>query len=239
MKTVCALAVAALVAGCASVSSIPSDPGVYPSNHLQQFALYLAGSLKDPYSAQVKHFAGPAPYSRAAGLFVPALSGWGACYTVNAKNSFGGYTGAKWYLAIFRDGVLFDLVIDEPRTDIFTLAGMSRFCNSAGSPNANAHSLAPASAALAATPSTEPPQLPTPAVVQLPSPALNPPSNVVVPSGKDAYVAERLARELKCSHSTPSKLVGKGAGYESYSMDCTNGETLLIRCEMGNCRALR
>lgn len=65
------------------------------------------------------------------------------------------------------------------------------------------------------------------------------PSLIASHTGKDAYVAERLARQLKCTDTTPATLVGKGAGYESYSMACTNGETLLIRCEFGTCRALR
>lgn len=79
---------------------------------------------------------------------------------------------------------------------------------------------------------------PSPGIVTLPTGAGNP-APPAEASGKDAYVAERLARDLKCNATALSKLVGKGPGYESYSMACTNGETLLIRCEFGNCRALK
>lgn len=96
--------------------------------------------------------------------------------------------------------------------------------------------------AMTSSPSTAPTIQPaayvSPDIVTLPSGAGKPPPPVE-PSGKDAYVAERLARQLKCNDTSVAKLVGKGAGYESYSMACTNGETLLIRCEFGNCRALK
>lgn len=93
-------------------------------------------------------------------------------------------------------------------------------------------------AAAGAGPMAQPLAYTPPGIVTLPTGAGKPPPPVE-PSGKDSYVAERLARELKCNDTALSKLVGKGAGYESYSMACTNGETLLIRCEFGNCRALK
>jgi hypothetical protein len=58
------------------------------------------------------------------------------------------------------------------------------------------------------------------------------------PSGKDAYVAERVARNMACS-GAPGRLIGKGPGFESYSFQCTSGELLVVRCEMGTCRPLR
>jgi hypothetical protein len=59
------------------------------------------------------------------------------------------------------------------------------------------------------------------------------------PTGKDAVVAERTAKELGCTRDTSAKLVSKGPGHETYSFACMNGETLILRCEWGNCRALR
>jgi hypothetical protein len=32
-------------------------------------------------------------------------------------------------------------------------------------------------------------------------------------------------------------LVDKGPGYERHSIPCSNGQTLAVRCEFGNCRA--
>jgi hypothetical protein len=58
------------------------------------------------------------------------------------------------------------------------------------------------------------------------------------PSGKDAYVADRVARNMACS-GAPGKMIGKGPGFESYSFQCLSGEMLVIRCEMGTCRALQ
>lgn len=97
----------------------------------------------------------------------------------------------------------------------------------AGQPTTNANAAAAQPVAYA-----------NPSIVTLPTGAGNP-SPPPAASGKDAYVAERLARQLKCNDTSLATLVGKGAGYESYSMACTNGETLLIRCEFGNCRALK
>jgi hypothetical protein len=60
------------------------------------------------------------------------------------------------------------------------------------------------------------------------------------PAGKDIVVAERMARELGCAtRDTVGKLLGKGPGQETYSFQCANGETLVLRCEFGNCRPLR
>ena len=34
-------------------------------------------------------------------------------------------------------------------------------------------------------------------------------------------------------------LAAKGPGFETYSVPCSNGDALAIRCEFGNCRVLR
>jgi hypothetical protein len=65
------------------------------------------------------------------------------------------------------------------------------------------------------------------------------PKATPAPSGQDAYQAEQLARRMNCAFSDSSSLVGKGPGYETYGVRCGNGETVVIRCEFGNCRALR
>lgn len=59
------------------------------------------------------------------------------------------------------------------------------------------------------------------------------------PQGKDAFVAERLARAQACNDSPQAKLSAKGPGFETYTVPCTNGDALSVRCEMGNCRVLR
>lgn len=68
-----------------------------------------------------------------------------------------------------------------------------------------------------------------------PAPAPAPPR----PVGTEAFSAERLARSQSCSEQPVASLAAKGPGFETYSVACTNGDALAIRCEFGNCRVLR
>jgi len=74
-------------------------------------------------------------------------------------------------------------------------------------------------------------------IVQLPrQPAPPPPPK---PIGVDSYSAERLARQAGCNIDPAATLIAKGPGYESFSVQCTNSDVLMIRCESGNCRELK
>lgn len=81
------------------------------------------------------------------------------------------------------------------------------------------------------------------AVVPTPVGAMSAPVEVAAAptgeTGKDAYTAEQLARRELCNQTPKPSLIHKGAGYESYSVACTNGDALMMRCEFGNCRVLR
>lgn len=57
--------------------------------------------------------------------------------------------------------------------------------------------------------------------------------------GKFTYQAERLPEVKSCHASPTAKLIGRGPGMESYSVACSNGDILSVRCEFGNCRVLR
>jgi hypothetical protein len=57
--------------------------------------------------------------------------------------------------------------------------------------------------------------------------------------GQDGYQAERLARAQSCSQEPAAIMTAKGPGFEAYSVTCSNGDALAIRCEMGNCRVLK
>jgi hypothetical protein len=59
------------------------------------------------------------------------------------------------------------------------------------------------------------------------------------PLGTDTFNAERLARSQSCSEQPMALLVAKGPGFETFSVACTHGDALAIRCEFGNCRVLR
>lgn len=61
----------------------------------------------------------------------------------------------------------------------------------------------------------------------------------ILPTGTDTYNAERLAKEQSCAALPRAALSAKGAGFETYSVACANGDTIAIRCEFGNCRVLR
>lgn len=58
-------------------------------------------------------------------------------------------------------------------------------------------------------------------------------------SGKDLVQAERFAKSVGCIKDTAGTLIGRGPGYENYSFQCLNEEVLVVRCEYGNCRALK
>lgn len=60
-----------------------------------------------------------------------------------------------------------------------------------------------------------------------------------VRTGQDGFAAEALARDQLCAATPRAVLVGKGPGFETYSVLCSNADVLMLRCEFGNCRALR
>jgi hypothetical protein len=70
-----------------------------------------------------------------------------------------------------------------------------------------------------------------------PAPAA--PSAAPQATGTDSYVAERVAKQAGCNSTALAKLVAKGPGFESYSMQCANSDVMMIRCEMGTCRVLK
>jgi hypothetical protein len=100
------LAIALPILGCSTPPPSPqelaaAEYGPYPAQYQAKIATYLQTTLKDPESARIST---PfAPKKTFAGLNKPVY-GWGTCMGVNAKNSFGGYTGTKIYFFLFRDG---------------------------------------------------------------------------------------------------------------------------------------
>ena len=58
-------------------------------------------------------------------------------------------------------------------------------------------------------------------------------------TGTDTMQAEMFAKEQRCAATPRASRVAKRTGFETYSLLCANGSTMTVRCEFGNCRALR
>ena len=90
-----------------------ADYGAYPSDYQKIIETAMAGMLKDPESARYDGFSQPkhdqvvhleyAP-DGAVGVTKTAIYGYSVCASVNAKNSFGGYTGDQEYWFLIRNG---------------------------------------------------------------------------------------------------------------------------------------
>jgi hypothetical protein len=77
--------------------------------------------------------------------------------------------------------------------------------------------------------------MPTPYVSQLTNNTATQPVAV----GADTLQAENYARSQSCNTAPRAALVAKGAGFETFSVGCANGDSIMVRCEFGNCRTLR
>lgn len=69
-----------------------ADYGSYPSQYKAVVEGYLHGRLKDPDSLRIQYLNAPQRGFQGLG---GATYGYVVCATVNAKNSFGGYTGPR------------------------------------------------------------------------------------------------------------------------------------------------
>ena len=57
--------------------------------------------------------------------------------------------------------------------------------------------------------------------------------------GQYSYQSEHIARSQSCSTAPRAILNAKGPGFESYTVNCDNGESLAMRCDFGQCRVLK
>lgn len=88
---------------------------------------YLNDVLKDPESARISNISGPTFINVESELLVRGTYGWGICFMVNAKNSFGGYTGARMFTLIWRDGQVVRVYGDQ-RDNMFDRARAINMC---------------------------------------------------------------------------------------------------------------
>jgi hypothetical protein len=99
-----------LVEGVPTISSelVADSYGPAPTGTKQIVLSYLARTLKDPES--MKGFAIQEPKKGA--LYGGITNGfkmepqWYVCYTFNAKNSYGGYTGQTEFVMWFKNGAI-------------------------------------------------------------------------------------------------------------------------------------
>lgn len=92
------------VTGCTSSPVDPAkvasgDYGDFPTNYQETVKGYFQQTLKDPYSAQYKFGTPYKGYLREAPINggQPSVYGYIVDCSVNAKNSYGGYVGDKFY----------------------------------------------------------------------------------------------------------------------------------------------
>jgi hypothetical protein len=79
----------------------------YPNNYVSIIKAWYAENLKDPDSAKFNKISKPQKEHAIENQFQRlALFGYSVCATVNAKNSFGGYTGSKVRWFLIRNGVV-------------------------------------------------------------------------------------------------------------------------------------
>lgn len=57
--------------------------------------------------------------------------------------------------------------------------------------------------------------------------------------GDNSHQVERMADVKFCNQAPTAYLAGKGAGVETYTVACSGGDVLTVRCEMSACRVLR
>ncbi|WP_142890244.1 hypothetical protein [Klebsiella variicola] len=112
MKKITVLLALIILTACAanppSLMQLQSaDYGALPDNYQQQVKDWWGGMLKDPYSAQYT-FGNPEKAWFKDGILAESGGairyGWLVPITVNAKNSFGGYTGAESHTVFYSHG---------------------------------------------------------------------------------------------------------------------------------------
>ncbi len=96
----------AISAVAAAPQFTDADFGPLPRDHETIAARYISKQLKDPLSARIRLALPPAKMPYAYGLHpnIRHLPVWSVSLLVNAKNSFGGYTGDQLHTVYLHRG---------------------------------------------------------------------------------------------------------------------------------------
>lgn len=246
MRTICALTALAVLAGCAAP---PNTPGAGSGDRYTP-VIDMQGLDMVRYSADLANCRtytktiNPAA-DAAAGAIIGALIGAAVGASVGHGTSYqgsltrygAGYGGTSGALQAGSRGV-----VKQETIMANCMAGRGYRTLDASIP-VNTAVVSPYGpqvvASLGGTPAALPAQAAyMPAVY---APAV-PPAAVRAdfrPTGNDTYNAEQLARTQSCAAQPVASLSAKGGGFETYSVPCSNGDTIAIRCEFGNCRILQ
>jgi len=106
------LVAAALLAGCQSMptkqQTDSADYGPKPNNHEQAIKNELSIILKDPDSAKIKYITKPKKnwYLNPKNFNTKFDYAWLSCANINAKNSFGAYTGYKTHAFFIKNNIV-------------------------------------------------------------------------------------------------------------------------------------
>ena len=110
-----------LFGGCASTSPFTksqidsADCGAYPSDYQTITKTWFERNLIDPDSMKITFEGVPYKgYCHANRVPIGEQFGYGEIVRVNSKNTFGGYTGSKTYVAFIRNGSAIDIFETAP-----------------------------------------------------------------------------------------------------------------------------
>lgn len=107
MKKILLVCALTILGGCAAPSPdelARADYGAYPDQYKELIEGYMGRILKDPYSAHYEYLNAPVMAWRKT--MSGPIYGYAVCVNINAKNSYGGYTGAQPSYFMFHDGVI-------------------------------------------------------------------------------------------------------------------------------------
>lgn len=90
-----------------------------PANHNELEKNFILGLLKDPNSAMISFGEPTRIVTSASALSPQVVPVWASPVYVNARNSFGGYTGRKRWLFCYQNGKLHSLERDGDGTIYF------------------------------------------------------------------------------------------------------------------------
>lgn len=103
------------LSGCASVPTpqqlAAADYGPMPQDHQAMIVKYMNDRLRDSTDAKYDFYK---PLSKSwFGFGGVGQYGWATCATINAKNAYGGFTGALPSYFLIRDGLIIQAVHSE------------------------------------------------------------------------------------------------------------------------------